>query len=82
MEIKFYGHAGIKIEDDLIILIDPWLNDNPLAPMRAEDIYKADYIIATHNHPDHVDDIPTIATNTLKVMSRKTANSNVLNHIM
>jgi len=64
MEIQFYGHAGIKIEDDLIILIDPWLNDNPLATMRAEEISKADYIIATHNHSDHVDDIPTIATNT------------------
>ena len=64
IEIKFYGHAGIKIEDDLVVLIDPWLNDNPLATMKAEDITKADYIIATHNHFDHVNDIPIIAKNT------------------
>ena len=64
MKIKFYGHAGVKIEDNLIILIDPWLNDNPLAKMKAEEIIKADYIIATHNHFDHVNDIPLIAKNT------------------
>lgn len=64
MKIQYYGHAGVKIEDDLIILIDPWLNDNPLATMKAEEIVKADYIIATHNHSDHVDDIPLIAKNT------------------
>ena len=64
MKIKFYGHAGIKIEDDLVLLIDPWLNDNPLATMKAEDITKADYIIATHNHFDHTNDIPIIANNT------------------
>ena len=64
MQIKFFGHAGVKIEDDLILLIDPWLNDNPLATVKAEDITKADYIIATHNHFDHVNDIPLIAENT------------------
>ena len=64
MKIQYYGHAGVKIEDDLIILIDPWLNDNPTATMKAEEIGKADYIIATHNHSDHVDDIPLIARNT------------------
>ena len=46
------------------MLIDPWLNENPMATMKAEDITKADYIIATHNHFDHVNDIPLIAKNT------------------
>ena len=64
MKIQFYGHAGVKIEDELIILIDPWLNDNPYATIKAESITKADYIIATHNHFDHVNDIPIIAKNT------------------
>ena len=64
MKIQYYGHAGVKIEDDLIILIDPWLNDNPLATMKSEEIDRADYIIATHNHFDHVNDIPLIAKNT------------------
>ena len=64
MHIKFYGHSGVKIEDDVVILIDPWLNDNPIATMKAEEITTADYIIATHNHSDHIDDIPLIAQNT------------------
>ena len=64
MKIQYYGHAGVKIEDDLIILIDPWLNDNPAATMKADKIDKADYVIATHNHFDHVNDIPLIAKNT------------------
>ena len=64
MKIQFYGHAGVKIEDDLVVLIDPWLNDNPLATIKAENITKADYIIATHNHFDHVNDIPVIAKKT------------------
>ena len=64
MKVKFYGHAGIRIEDNLTLLIDPWLNDNPLATMKAEDILEADYIIATHNHFDHVNDITIIAENT------------------
>ena len=64
MKIQFYGHAGIKIEDNLVILIDPWLNDNPLAVIKAEEVSKADYFIATHNHSDHVDDIHLIAKNT------------------
>ena len=68
MEVQFLGHAGIKIEDDKIIYIDPWLNDNPLAKIKAEDISKADYIIATHNHSDHVDDIPIISKNTNAVV--------------
>ena len=52
MKIQYYGQSGVKIEDDLIILIDPWLNENPLATIKAEEIVKADYMIATHNHSD------------------------------
>ena len=29
MKIKFYGHAGVKIEDDLVLLIDPKVAINP-----------------------------------------------------
>jgi len=64
MKIHFYGHSGIKIEDNIVLLIDPWVSENPLASIDVENITKADYIIATHNHFDHVNDIPTIAKNT------------------
>jgi len=64
MKVHYFGHSGIILEDKLTVLIDPWLNDNPLAKIKAENITKADYIIATHNHFDHVNDIPIIAKNT------------------
>ena len=64
MKVHYFGHSGISLENKLTVLIDPWLNDNPLAKIKAENIIKADYIIATHNHFDHVNDIPIIAKNT------------------
>ena len=64
MKVHYFGHSGIILEDKLTVLIDPWLNNNPLAKIKAEKIIKADYIIATHNHFDHVNDIPLIAKNT------------------
>ncbi|NHJ04834.1 MAG: metal-dependent hydrolase [Candidatus Heimdallarchaeota archaeon] len=54
MKVTWLGHAGIKIEDDgKIIFIDPWLNGNPLAPIKVEDIKKADAVFVTHDHGDH-----------------------------
>ena len=53
MKIHYFSHSGISLEDKLTILIDPWLNDNPIAKIKAENITIADYIIATHNHFDN-----------------------------
>jgi len=64
MKIQYLSHSGISIKDNLTILIDPWLNDNPLAKIKAESLTQVDYIVATHNHFDHVNDIPIIAKNT------------------
>ena len=60
--IKWLGHAGFQItsEKGKIIIIDPWLTDNPLAPCRAEDITKADLVLVTHDHFDHVADAARI----------------------
>jgi L-ascorbate metabolism protein UlaG (beta-lactamase superfamily) len=54
MKIKWLGHAGFLIKDgDKTILIDPWLEGNPLAPMKAEEITEADAVFVTHDHGDH-----------------------------
>jgi L-ascorbate metabolism protein UlaG (beta-lactamase superfamily) len=56
--ISFLGHAGFQIttEKDTIIIIDPWLTDNPLAVIQAEDIKEADFVLVTHDHFDHIAD--------------------------
>jgi L-ascorbate metabolism protein UlaG (beta-lactamase superfamily) len=60
--IKWLGHAGFQIasEKGTVIVIDPWLTDNPLASCKAEDIAKADFVLVTHDHFDHVADAARI----------------------
>ena len=57
-KIKWLGHAGFQItsEKGKIIIIDPWLTDNPLATIQAKDIAKADFVLVTHDHFDHIAD--------------------------
>lgn len=61
-KIKWLGHAGFQITSGKgkIIIIDPWLTDNPLATCRAEDINKADFVLVTHDHFDHIADVAQI----------------------
>jgi L-ascorbate metabolism protein UlaG (beta-lactamase superfamily) len=70
-KIKWFGHAAFSITTPKgkVILIDPWLN-NPLNP-EAKDgkasltsVPKADYILLTHGHRDHVGDAVEIAKKT------------------
>jgi len=61
-KIKWFGHAGFQItsEKEKIIIVDPWLTDNPLATCQAEDITKADVVLVTHDHFDHIADVARI----------------------
>ncbi len=62
MPVIFLGHSGFLIETctGQIILIDPYLEGNPHAALKPTDI-KADYIILTHAHGDHLGDSFKIA---------------------
>jgi len=65
-KIEYLGHAGFQItsEKDKIIIIDPWLTENPLAVCRAEDITRADVVLVTHDHFDHTADAAGIVKKT------------------
>jgi len=62
MKLHYLGHSAFRIvtNDGKQILIDPFLDNNPLAPIRAKQL-SADYIILTHAHGDHLGDALTIA---------------------
>lgn len=65
MNIIFYGHACFGIEiNGTHVLVDPFITGNPLAShINIEDI-KADYILLTHAHQDHILDVEVIAERT------------------
>ncbi|MEC9095129.1 MAG: metal-dependent hydrolase [Planctomycetota bacterium] len=62
--IKWLGHYSFEIETNgFTVLVDPFLNDNPVATVAADDL-QADYILVTHGHADHVADVASIANRT------------------
>jgi len=64
-KIRWLGHSGFEIElINKIVLVDPWLDGNPSAPMRAADIKKADIVCVTHDHTDHLGDAIQICKQT------------------
>lgn len=54
--IKWLGHAGfmIKSPGGKVIIIDPWIVDNPVCPLKLEDISSADIMLVSHDHFDHI----------------------------
>jgi L-ascorbate metabolism protein UlaG (beta-lactamase superfamily) len=65
MKITFYGHASFGIEiSGKNILIDPYISGNPRAGKIDINTLKADYILLTHAHADHILDAEFIANKT------------------
>ncbi len=64
MKIKYFGHSAILIEsDDANILFDPFITGNPWASNIKVSNIKADYILVSHGHGDHIGDTIEIAKN-------------------
>jgi L-ascorbate metabolism protein UlaG (beta-lactamase superfamily) len=56
MKIIWLGHSGFRIEiEQAVLLIDPWLDGNPMFPAarRAEALEGATHVLLTHGHGDH-----------------------------
>ena len=69
MKITFYGHACLGIQvNDVHILVDPFISGNPKAKHIDIESLKADYILLTHAHQDHILDAEAIAKRTNAVI--------------
>ncbi|HMT30029.1 MAG TPA: metal-dependent hydrolase [Bacteroidia bacterium] len=71
MKITYFGHSCFSVETGgKHLLFDPFISPNELAQgIRIEDI-KADYILISHGHEDHIADAVQIAKRTgAKVVS-------------
>jgi L-ascorbate metabolism protein UlaG (beta-lactamase superfamily) len=64
MKIQYYGHSCFAVElANKRILFDPFILGNPLAKDIDIQQVKADYILVSHGHGDHIGDAETIAVN-------------------
>src|SRR5688572_26922946 len=65
MNITYYGHSCFNVEiNGKHLLFDPFITPNELA--RSIDVtkIKADYILITHGHEDHIADAVSLAKQT------------------
>jgi L-ascorbate metabolism protein UlaG (beta-lactamase superfamily) len=65
LKITYYGHSCFGIEvGGKHLLFDPYITPNKLASAIDIKKIKADYILVSHGHDDHIHDVISIAQNT------------------
>ncbi len=57
-KLTWLGHATFRIEtaEGKTIYVDPWVMSNPLCPQAEKAVKKADALVITHGHFDHIAD--------------------------
>lgn len=58
--VRWHGHAAFTVGKTKKILIDPFFDQNPAAKIKKDDV-KADIVIVTHAHFDHLGNAVEIA---------------------
>ncbi len=61
IKINYLGHSAVLLRGSKNILIDPFITGNPKASLKVEEIPKIDFVLVTHDHPDHFGDAIEIA---------------------
>ena len=77
MKVTYYGHSCFLLEvASKSILFDPFITGNPLAVDIKIQRIKADYILISHGHGDHIGDAVEIArqTNALVISNYEICN--------
>ncbi len=66
--LRFLGHAFFEFTTAAgkVVLLDPWTADdgNPACPLNRADIDKADLILVSHDHFDHIGSLVPLAEQT------------------
>ncbi len=68
MDITWLGHSAVLITGSKTVIIDPFLTGNPAASTSPDSISKADAVVVTHDHGDHLGDSFAIAKQTGAVL--------------
>ena len=61
--LTWLGHSAFQVISPRgrHVLVDPWLEGNPMAPVGGPPITHADLILVTHAHSDHAGDVERLA---------------------
>jgi L-ascorbate metabolism protein UlaG (beta-lactamase superfamily) len=66
VQITYLGHSAFRLvsPQGIVLFIDPFLKNNPKTPEALKEVEKADLILPTHGHGDHLGDTVAIAQKT------------------
>ena len=66
VKITYLGHSAFKFVSPkgVVIYVDPFLSKNPKTPPDMKTVDKADLVLVTHGHGDHLGDTLSIAEKT------------------
>ena len=58
IKLTWLGHSTFRIQtpEGKTIYVDPWIAGNPMCPESEKQVKKADVLICTHGHGDHIGD--------------------------
>lgn len=63
IKLTWLGHSAFRIEtpEGKRLYIDPWIAGNPMCPESEKNVQRADLLICTHGHFDHIADAVDVA---------------------
>jgi L-ascorbate metabolism protein UlaG (beta-lactamase superfamily) len=64
--LTWHGHSCFTLVTDegTRVMIDPWIDGNPMADIKTADVEALDYILVSHGHSDHFADCVKLAKKT------------------
>ena len=62
IKLTWLGHATFRIEspEGKTLYVDPWVSGNPMCPESEKNVKKADALLCTHGHGDHIGDADVV----------------------